>query len=143
MELAKKCTGCGGLFPATEEYYGKCSRSVDKLRSECRQCKRDADAEYRNSIPGYLKRTYSNIARRCSGQSNDPRHAYCTKQGISILFNSANEFADYVMNVMGVDPRGKACHRTDSDGHYQPGNIEFLTPEEHRERHLNEKKTLC
>jgi hypothetical protein len=139
----KQCTGCGGLFQATEEYYGKKSRAVDGLRSECRQCKRDADAETRNSIPSYLKRTYSNIVRRCSGQSNDPRHAYCAKQGIAVRFRSATHFADYVMNILGVDPRGKACHRIETSGDYEPGNIEFLTREEHDKVHAGTRAALC
>lgn len=131
----KQCTGCGGLFEANEEYYGKDSRSADGLRSECRQCKKDTDATYRNSIPGYLKRTYSNIVRRCSGQSNDPRHEYCIKQGIVVGFKSASEFAYYVINILQVDPRGKDCHRILTSGNYEPGNIEFLEPADHKECH--------
>lgn len=33
------------------------------------------------------------------------------------------------------DPRGKQCHRPDNDGDYEPGNIEFLDPDEHRRVH--------
>jgi hypothetical protein len=137
----KQCSGCGGLFPPTEEHFGKCSRASDGLRSECRRCKRNDDAAYRNSIPGYLRRTYSDIARRCSGRSNDPRHAYCVKQGICLLFASADEFVGYVINVLAVDPRGKDCHRIETSGNYEPGNIIFLAPKVHGEVHAGTRQT--
>jgi hypothetical protein len=131
----KQCSVCMGLFPADEQHFGKCSRLPGGLRPECRQCKREADADYRNSIHGYLKRTYSDIVRRCSGQSKDPRHAYCVKQGINVLFRSASEFVDYVINILQVDPRGKDCHRILTSGDYAPGNIVFLESADHKEVH--------
>jgi hypothetical protein len=133
--MMKQCSQCGGLFTADEQHYGKCNRSSDGLRSECRQCKREADAEYRRSVPGYLKRTYSDIVRRCSGRSGDPRHAYCFKQGIRVLFESANAFVTYVMDILQIDPRGKECHRILTSGNYEPGNIVFLEPGDHKEQH--------
>jgi hypothetical protein len=133
--MMKQCSVCGGLFTADGQNFGKCSRSADGLRPECRQCKRDADADYRNSILGCSKRTYSNIVRRCSGRSKDPRHAYCVKQGIKVLFQSASEFADYIVNVLQIDPRGKECHRILTSGNYEPGNIVFLESSDHKEHH--------
>lgn len=44
----KTCTGCGQDKPRTPEHFEPCrARTVDGLRSRCRDCERARDAEYR------------------------------------------------------------------------------------------------
>lgn len=48
-------------------------------------------------------------------------------RGIKVCFKSANEFVDYVINILQVDPRGLQVDRIDNNGNYEPGNIRFVT----------------
>jgi hypothetical protein len=86
-------------------------------------------ARVNNTIIGYLRQTFNAISNRCR-----KRQTYLAK-GIQNKFESVDDLYDYVMNVLVIDPRGLTCHRTDNDGHYEPGNIEFLTTEEHSKLH--------
>ena len=93
-----------------------------------------AREKYNATIRGVLQKRYHNIMRRC----NDPRCKSYNRyggRGIECRFNSFEAFVDYVDFTLMVDPRGLHIHRMDNDGHYERGNIEFLTPKEHRIRH--------
>lgn len=44
----KTCTGCGRELPRTPDNFEPCrARTIDGLRSKCRDCERARDAEYR------------------------------------------------------------------------------------------------
>lgn len=84
---------------------------------------------YQCTVEGYLRCKYGDMLRRC----NDPEHKsykYYGGRGIKCLFKSADEFVDCVVNVLEVDPRGLQIDRIDNDGHYEPGNIRFITAKE-------------
>lgn len=96
--------------------------------------KRVYDREYRKTPVGYLQRTLSNIKQRCYDPDTLGYRHYGGK-GIKNKFKSSDEFVDYVLNVLKVNPVGLEIHRIDNDGHYERGNIEFLTSKEHRAKH--------
>ncbi len=48
-----------------------------------------------------------------------------------------DEFRDYVTGVLGVDPRGLQCDRIDNEGHYERGNIRFVTAKENSHSRRN------
>lgn len=81
--------------------------------------------KYYSTIRGYLKRIYGGMKRRCnnSGCHNYSRYG---GRGIECKFTS-DEFVDYVINILQVDPHGLQIDRIDNDGHYEPGNIRFVT----------------
>ena len=91
--------------------------------------------QYRNTPEGYLRHIYSDIKRRCSGNSKNPKDAVYIKRHIQNKFQSSDEFVDYVINKLQIDSRGLQIHRLNSDGHYEKGNIVFLTKKEHQEIH--------
>ena len=99
----------------------------------------DYDKGYRKTINGFLRNTYNNIKKRCNNSKNQ-RHIVYTEKGIRNNFESFGEFRSYIINTLQIDPRGLEIHRVDNNGHYESGNIEFLTPKEHGLRHkvLNE-----
>jgi len=80
----------------------------------------------RTTLRGYLHRVYRDIKRRCT----DPRfegYKYWGGRGVKDNFKSAANFADYVINVLRIDPRGLQIDRINNNGHYEPGNIRFVT----------------
>ncbi len=85
--------------------------------------------KYRATVDGCLHTIYGGMTSRCKHGKT-----YVDK-GIENLFESPADLIDYVTNELKVDPRGLDCHRPDNDGHYERGNIEFLTKEEHFRKH--------
>ncbi len=82
--------------------------------------------KYAHTVKGYLRGLHRHMTERCVKQNS--------YVNIENRFTS-DEFLDYVMNILQIDPRGLDCHRIDNEGHYEPGNIEFITEEEHVARH--------
>jgi len=83
---------------------------------------------YVATIEGYLRTIYLGIRKRC----DNPKRAdymYYGGRGIQCLFTSAEEFINYVVDELQVDPRDLECDRIDNDGNYEPGNIRFVTHE--------------
>ncbi len=85
--------------------------------------------EYRNTAIGRLRRIYGSIKRRC----NDPDswdYKYYGGRGIQNKFTSSGEFVDYVQNVLRANPYGLEIDRIDNNGHYEKGNVRFVTHKE-------------
>ena len=148
----KVCSKCHVELPANEESFGPRKVSSDGLTGQCRGCMRDAGrgydkkrvrpegyrgqqrelgAAYRKTVTGRLHRLFHVMHDRCAGQAG--------YENIECAFDNVNEFIDYVINIMQVDPRGLDCHRIDNDGNYAPGNIEFKNPHEHQAQHNRER----
>ncbi len=83
--------------------------------------------KYYATIHGRLHRIWNNMNQRCA-------HA-AGYELIENKFVSAEDLITYVTNELNIDPRTLDCHRIDNVGNYEPGNIEFLTQEEHTLAH--------
>lgn len=88
---------------------------------------------YCKTLIGNLRHRFRQIKERC----NNPKtvgYKYWGGRGIKCLFKSANEFIDYVTNDLGYDTIEKLkklqIDRIDNDGHYEKGNIRFVTAKE-------------
>ncbi len=68
------------------------------------------------------------MKQRCN-DSETSGYRYYGERGIKLLF-TPDQFVDYVINTLKVDPRGLTIDRIDNDGHYEPGNIRFVTHKE-------------
>lgn len=156
----KICTKCKREYGATLDNFPPNKKASDGLHSRCRRCAgkyrqshraearaynkkyREAHKENRrayddkrySTIEGYLSRVYGSQKWRCSHKKSYVR------KGIKNKFSCLDDFRDYVINILKVDPRGRQIHRIDPDGHYEPGNIEFLTQAEHHKVHVELRK---
>ncbi len=83
---------------------------------------------YIATIEGYLRCIYLGICKRCDNPERAD-YEYYGGRGIQCLFSSAEEFINYVIDELQVDPHGLECDRIDNDGNYEPGNIRFVTHE--------------
>lgn len=159
--MYKRCTKCGTEYHASLLNFAPRKDAKDGLRSECRACRRKWSRasckkyyrtekgkeyhekyyeKYRGTKEGWLQAVYHGIGQRCSDASKNPRYKSYHVKGIRNRFPAADVFIDYVINIMQVDPRGKQIHRIDDSGHYEPGNIEFLTRDEHVKIHVEMRK---
>ena len=139
----KKCSRCKSIYPATTEFFYKRGR-LNQLRSECKECylkckkiyyKKNKHAanlhsyEYYRTVKGRLRRTFASMKHRCE----NPEYAqfkYYGGRGIKCLFKSSEEFVNYVINELKIDPRGLQVDRKNNNGHYEPGNVQFVTAKE-------------
>ncbi len=121
-----------------KEYRGANPEKIKRRKKEYREANPEKTKryckDYKETVSGNLHAKFSAMTFRCEHQKS------YVNMGIKNEFESAEQLIDYVVNILQVDPRGKHCHRIDNAGHYEPGNIEFLTRAEHSEAHLRLKR---
>ena len=147
---------CNQIFPATIEYFHRSKTRGDGLQPYCKQCqqqnhKRNYEQniaerrqkarqysrvhkaerlqyqkQYQNTIKGHLLGVWHNILDRCYKPENR-RYKDYGGRGIKNNFVSFKDFYDYVVNELKADPRYLTIDRIDNDGHYERGNIRFVT----------------
>jgi hypothetical protein len=66
---------------------------------------------------------------RCTNHDN-PRYEDCGGRGIQSLFADNVAFFEYLLTLPGHDDFSLVLDRIDNDGHYEPGNLQFVTPKE-------------
>jgi len=142
----KCCPSCEREL--TVEDFHKDKSTGDGLACYCKECKRRYDVEhyaqnkirirlrhkenhkkYYATIKGHLKIVFGNINKRCNDTSGKDFGRY-RGRGIQNRFKSLDEFRDYITDELQVDPRGLQIDRIDNDGHYEKGNIRFVTAKE-------------
>jgi len=147
----KQCTKCG--FWEYESEFRKDRTKKDGLYPSCRLCCRKYQSNYRKhhleqeikrckryygSLRGYLANVFHCMEQRCT--NTEVHNYYCYGgRGIEIKFKNRKEFIDYVVDVLQIDPRGLQIDRIDNDGHYEPGNIRFVTALENVHNRSNSK----
>ena len=82
--------------------------------------------QYLNTINGHLRHVFANIKHRCCNPKCKHYKNYGGR-GIKCLFKNADEFVDYVINELQTDPRGLTIDRINNEGHYEFGNIRFVS----------------
>lgn len=88
---------------------------------------KEGQKKYYSTIRGILNARYHNILTRCNNP-NCKRYEDWGGRGIRCLFESFNDFYDYVVNHLQVNPIGLQIDRINNDGNYERGNIRFVTP---------------
>ena len=145
--MTKTCTKCGTEYPATTEFFYYHSKAKGILRPDCKLCckqkallyynnHKDGRATYarvyRSYFNNHLQQVYRGICKRCNNPKNKD-YKYYGGRGIKCLFKSADEFVDYVINKLQVD-------RIDNNGHYEEGNIRFVTSKENNNNRRPRKR---
>lgn len=155
----KNCTKCKAEYLATTKFFYKDKYSKDGLTCQCKKCRnayeqsergqlknkrfrqtekckklwRDCNNRYRNTFNGHLHSLYGNIRFRCNNPTAVNYLCYGGR-GIWCKFLSFNEFRDYVVNDLNIKKleqiKGLQIDRIDNNGHYEPGNIRFVTAKE-------------
>ncbi len=110
----------------------------EKNREECLRRQRD----YYATIVGHLRSVFNNMGQRCNNPSNKYYKDYGGR-GIQNKFKSLGDFRDYIINELKVDPRGLQIDRIDNDGHYEEGNIRFVTAKENCNNRRNSEESPC
>jgi hypothetical protein len=124
---------CSRKCASKSRYTGGRAASVKRCRIKFKEkhlkYNLEYNKKYRKTIKGYLTLIFHKMVMRCT----DPHYQgyrWYGGRGIKCKFESSKEFVDYVINELKVDPRGLDCDRIDGNGHYEKGNIQFIT---HRE----------
>jgi len=144
--MIKICTKCKTEYPATLEYFYKHPAGKHSLRPECKKCCkkywqtekgkeicRRASKNYRQTFNGCLRRRYYGINRRCNDLKIHNYKDYGGR-GIKNKFKNFDDFYRHITQDLGIvnlkQIRGLQIDRIDNDGHYEPGNIRFVTVKE-------------
>lgn len=84
---------------------------------------------YRHTIRGHLMDVWTHMRHRCNNPKHKKYHHYGGR-GIQIKFTCFQDFYEYIKELMAqhnFDPRLLCIDRTNNDGHYERGNIRFIT----------------
>ena len=163
--MVKQCTGCKTSKPISEFY--KHPKGKDGLHSRCKDClkwyaknrrntaigrvyhnkyrnkhkaeNRNYNKNYRKTFMGRLRGCFSGMKQRCNNKNNK-RYKDYGGRGIKCNFKSFDEFANYVLNELNINPHGLQIDRIDNNGHYEPGNIRFVTSKINNNNRRNPKR---
>lgn len=142
---SKRCSRCKQTFPQTTKYFYKDNFTIDGLYFNCKHCRRQISKQYYQSHPrkkqqkqmkqynrqyyatlrGYLRHVWNHMNTRC----NNPKHPQYKDwggRGIQVKFACFEDFFNYVKELK-AEPRGLTIDRINNDGHYQRGNIRFVS----------------
>lgn len=110
---------------AVQKRYRQSEKGKETIRRKQRR--------YAKTIYGCLLKRFSAIKQRCNNPDSQWYHCYGGR-GIKCKFRSTKEFVNYVVNELKYDNYNKIkklqIDRIDNNGHYEPGNIQFVTAKE-------------
>ena len=137
----RRCTICG-LTAWTEkdlELFRKNKRALYRRLNLCIEC--DRKLLRKRNRRDRLKRSYDSMMHRCHNPKSYRFYDYGGR-GIENRFGSLDEFRSYVVDELQVDPRGLQCDRIDNEGHYERGNIRFVTAKVNMNNRRRSKKMV-
>ena len=111
---------------AKNGYCSRCKKCIKKYRQTHKKERAKYDKDYCHTLIGNLRHRFVFIKQRCNN-SKCINYKYYGGRGIKVKFKNADEFVNYVINELQIDPRGLTIDRIDNNGHYEKGNIRFVT----------------
>lgn len=104
-----------------------------------------AARKYRHTFEGCLRSRLAAMRGRCDNPE-DKDYVYYGARNIQCLFSTVEKLMDYAIHELELfvydDIKNLVIHRIDNDGHYEPGNIAFVTSAEHARLH-KEMRVTC
>jgi hypothetical protein len=119
-----KCTGCGAVQWTD---LGNLSTGKSKGCQSCSQPRR---------VPKWLDRRFTAAKQRCENPKDGNYKNYGAR-GIQFRFSSVMEACLYMIRENGLPGRGMEIDRIDVDGHYEPGNLRWVT---HQQNCQNQRR---
>lgn len=106
----------------------KCYTSLMRGTAGCRKCGQSRQA------PKWLVQRASAAKDRCTNIRNR-RYADYGGRGIEFRFDTPTQMAVWIQENLGLH-RSLQIDRINNDGHYEPGNLRYVTPKQNmRNRH--------
>lgn len=121
-----QCVSCGQIqWTLLNNLQGGISKG-------CQKCSRP------RQIPLWLDRRLTAAKQRCENPK-DAAYANYGGRGIEFKFPSILEAGLWIIENLGLPDKNLELDRIDNNGHYQPGNIRFIT---HQENNRNKRNTV-
>lgn len=130
--LHSLCKRCRKLLSQTKETKEVNRRACKRYRctEKGKENGRQRSKKYRLTVVGYLRTVWHNIQARCY----DPNHKsykHYGGRGIENRFKSFEDFFSYILNNLKIRKleqiKGLQIDRVNNDGHYERGNVRFVT----------------
>ena len=158
--MTKRCSKCHNDYPMTEDFFYPRSDGKQPFRSACKLCtlkqhkvyrdsgsgqkvSRNHRSTYRNTLRGYLQHLFATMVQRCTDPERKD-YAWYGGMGVEVNFSNSEEFIRYVQHEMKLtfeDIKGFDIDRIDTYGHYEPGNIRFVTSKVNQNNRRNNVMT--
>ena len=142
--LRFQCKACIATYNQSDKGKAVRVKHQRKYRRKHRAEINEYQRAVRQTIKGCLRSCFHSLRQRCNN-SNNSRYKDYGGRGIECRFTDANDFICFVMSVLGYNMieklAGLQIDRINNDGHYQMGNIRFVTQKINRNnRRSNVKK---
>ncbi len=123
-------------------HHTECLKTENQYNQTHRLYRQEYASQYRKTIQGHLRSIWYQMLRRCRNPQHQRFKDYGAR-GIHVNFACFEDFYQYVKELMrqqGFDPRTLTIDRIDNNGHYEPGNIQFVTMAENCHNRRPRKK---
>lgn len=90
------------------------------------------------AVPHWLDRRFTAAKQRCQNPK-DPNYKNYGARGIEFRFPSVTDAAIYMIETCGLPDRSMELDRIDVNGHYEPGNLRWVT---HQQNCQNQRRYL-
>ena len=121
-----RCNGCGR---EQWQYLDNLRRGKSKGCQSCSQ---------RRAVPIWLGKRFTAAKQRCENPK-DANYKNYGARGIEFRFPSVTDAAIYMIETNGLPDRSLELDRIDVNGHYEPGNLRWVT---HQQNCQNQRRFL-
>ena len=125
-KVLTQCTNCGSV------QWTELNNLTGGKSKGCQACSEP------RKIPKWLDRRFTAAKQRCTNP-NDANYKNYGARGIRFKFNSVLEAGLWMVENCGLPERSMELDRIDVNGHYEPGNLRWVT---HQENCQNQRRFM-